>query len=139
MQLPKDILNLIFWELEHGRDMINFSELNRRSQQIFRQNIVIDKFDGTYNNGRQATRMNIAHTTKRHGLSRGYKNGRLEYEFNRYHGQRHGTWSRWYPNGKLKFEENWHHGKAHGSHRTWYSNGELESIHLFYDGLPIEK
>lgn len=39
----KDILQLIFLEIEFGKDMINFSEISRRCHQIFQQIIKVER------------------------------------------------------------------------------------------------
>jgi len=101
----KDLLNLVFLELENGHDMINFNEINRKCNQIFHQQIKItitrhgDKF-----------MKNIQ--GQKHGIRRGWdENGELWYEYNYYQGQRHGIHYEWYSNGQLQYENNYHYGK----------------------------
>jgi len=97
--IPKDILQLIFWELESGHDMLNFSELNRKSHQIFRQQIKIDNY-GTTNDMR-------TYQGSKHGICRRLmSNGQCSYELNYYQGQFHGTNRGWYTKRHTNKERN---------------------------------
>jgi len=122
MQLPKDLLALIFWELESGHDMINFSELNRRSQQIFRQSVnICCTWPGIRKTKKMKTKQGLIH-----GICRGwYPNEQLWYEYNYCHGKRHGLARSWYSNGQLECEYNFRRGIIHGPSRGWYSTGKI--------------
>jgi len=118
--LPKDLLNLVFLELENGHTMINFSEISRKCNQIFNQNIKIT----TYRT--QKFMKNIQ--GQKHGISRvWYQNGQLRYENNYLHNDKHGIQRAWYKNGQLAYKQNWFRGARHGICRTWTSNGQLNN------------
>jgi len=90
----KDLLGVIFLEIENGHDMINFSEISRRCHQIFHQYIKIE--DREY-----WKQMKNIHG-QLHGICRGWHtNGQLQYEWNYLHGQKHGILRGWYQNGQL--------------------------------------
>jgi len=107
----KDLLNLVFLKLENGHDMINFSEINRKCNQIFHQQI---KIMTTYANEKIMT--NVHNHNHKHGICR---------------------W--WHKNGQLWSEDNYLHGKQHGIQRAWYKNGELIYTKNYYHGKKIEK
>jgi len=119
--LHKDLLNLVFLEFENGHDMINFSELNHKCNQIFRQQIKIeDDLDIKlmYNNQGQ-----------KHGIARTwyptYLTGQLWYEENYVRGQRHGISRGWYESGKLEYKHNYYQNQLHGICRAWHPTEKL--------------
>jgi len=87
MMLPKDLLNLVFWELEDGHDIINFSEISRRCHQIFRQNLEIVRTVDCNGDYKIFTRQK--RTQQIYGLCRvwWWENGQLKYKLNYYHGK----------------------------------------------------
>jgi len=130
---PKDLLQLVFLELDHGRDMLNFSELNRKSHQIFQQQIKI----GT-NHRRDKYMKNIHH--QKHGIHRGWHDDwQLYYEHNYIHGQLHGITLSWHWNEKLMYKHNWYRGQKHGISRGWDDDGQLNYEYNYYYGSQIEK
>jgi len=134
--LHKDILQLVFLELDHGHDMLNFSELNRKSNQIFQQRIrIIYKPATNY----FIKYMENNHHQK-HGINRGwYEIGKLYYEHNYMHGQKHGINRMWYATGKLDYADNYHQGQLHGICRGWNSDGKLMYEDNYHHGTQIEK
>jgi len=132
--LPKDLLQLVFLELDHGHDMINFSEINRKSHRIFQQQIEI-KHDNTsiYMLNKQG---------RRHGICRGYNfNGEeLWYENNYFHGRRHGLNRGWWANYSLpRYRDQYLHGKLHGIQYSWDENGfPYQEENYIYGHLQIE-
>jgi len=137
MSLHKDLLQLIFLEFDHGHDMLNFSELNRRSQQIFHQQIkVIHKPKTTYNHERKYMQNNHGCG---HGISRRwYSSGQLSNEGHKYKGLSHGVCRSWYENGQLFDEINWIHGDPE-MYRRWNSLGQLLYEHNYFHDSQIEK
>jgi len=128
----KDLLNLVFLELENGHDMINFSEISRKCNQIFHQQIKIITYQT------QKFLENIQ--GQAHGISRGwYSDGQLRYEENYIQGQSYGICRGWYDNGQLWYEHNYFHNKLHGIQRAWYKNGKLQYKYTFVHGKQIEK
>jgi len=126
--LIKDLLQLVFLELEHGHDMINFSEINRKSHQIFHQEIKVKK------SGCEDISMLNKHG-QLHGISRVWdENGQLWWEQNYMHGQLHGIYRRWHQNGQLGYEDNYSQGHKHGISRMWYPNGQLDYADNYHQG-----
>jgi len=114
MLLPKDLLQLIFLELDHGHDMLNFSELSRRCQQIFHQQIKV--------------------THKPESESK-YER---KYMKNNHH-QKHGIYRWWDGNGYLIYEENYCQDQIHGICREWWrKNGEFMYEDYYLHGRKIE-
>jgi len=108
MKLPKDLLGLIFWEIESGHDMINFSELNRKCHQIFRQNLVTLKAKNPF--GDLKISMKKKKSCWEHGLYRSYNQlGQVVYESNYFQGSWHGYRS-WYRDGQIAEKIYYHHG-----------------------------
>jgi len=135
--LHRDILQLIFLELEHGRDMLNFSEVSRRCQQFFQQQIKIIHKPATW---RQYERKYMKNNHNReHGIRRGWYNGKLTFENNYLDGQLHGISRGWYSNGQLSYEENFYQDQPHGICRGWYPNGQLVHEYNYVHGQKIEK
>lgn len=103
--LPKDLLNLVFWEIESGHDMINFSEISHRCHQIFHQNLEIVK------TGKFVIYIHSKLTGCMHGIYRvRNENGKLIYEANRFYDEWHGFRREWDHSGHLIYEQKWHHG-----------------------------
>jgi len=162
MLLTKDLLQLVFLELDHGYDMLNFSEISHKSNQIFHQQIKIiyrpaTKYKyqmeymennhhqkhgisrGWHNNGKSWYKHNYVQDQK-HGISRGWdSDGQLWYEKNYYHDQLHGICREWHENGQLYYEHNYYHDQLHGICREWYENGQLYFEHNYDHGTQIEK
>jgi len=134
----KDLLQLVFLELDHGHDMINFSELNRKSQQIFHQQIKVShKPENEFEYERKYMKNNH---NQRHGLYYSWHfNGQLAYEHNHYQDRLHGISRGWYSNGQLGHEHNYIQGRLHGISRRWESYGELFSESNYCYGKLIEK
>jgi len=161
-RLPKDLLNLIFCEIEFGYDMMNFSEISRRCNQIFHQNLEVTRKGPTF--GRRQiiyTRQRLTHLkhgiyriwlqkdhmcyesnyfhNEWHGTRRQWSiDGQLEYEENYFCGDSHGPWRRWYSNGQLGSEYNYHHQQQHGLFRRWSKTGQLEWEDKWHYGRQIE-
>jgi len=108
---PKDLLSLIFWEIESGYDMLKFGEISRRCNQIFHNNLIVIK---TINCKTTCPRTYMRKRVfkQKHGLykSWGYLPKQLFSEANIFHGKLHGIHREWYPTGQLEKEEKWHHG-----------------------------
>jgi len=135
--LPKDLLNLVFWELDHGRDMINFSEINHRCHQIFNQNLEVVKKSDLPGDPIIFTRQK--QTKHRHGLYRHwYSNGKLFNEENLYYGLFHSCQSTWWANGSCCYVYNYHYGQLHGRYREWKVNGNLSVDIKYHHGTKIE-
>jgi len=129
----KDLLNLVFLELENGHTMINFSEINRKCNQIFQQQI---KIMTTYSNEKIMTNVH----NHKHGIYRRfYYNGQLLYDFNFLQGCKHGLWREWYEDGQLGLEKNYSHGQLHGICRWWHVNGQFWYEDNYIHGKKIEK
>jgi len=97
--LPKDILGLVFWELDKGHDLITFSEISRRCHQIFHQNLeVIRKND--------------------------FEDAPKIYTIARKENMVYGLYRWWHQNGQLYQEHNYIHGKCHYN-CEWYTDGGL--------------
>jgi len=136
--LPKDLLGLVFWELEYGHDMINFSEINRRCYQIFHQNLEVQGIANDMNDPIIYTR--ISKTKQKHGLYRDwYNKDTLFQEINFYYDQRHGQFQEWNTNGMLGTQSQYYHGKRHGRFLNWYRNGILATDITYYAGNPHGK
>jgi len=130
--LHKDLLQLVFPELEHGHDMLNFSELNHRCHQIFKQQIKIEK--------NERIMVMRKHQGQKHGIYRvWHQNGQLMHERNYMHDCRHGIGRGWWSNGQLRYEFNYHRDKEYGITRWWYPNGQLDSEENHHHGTQIEK
>jgi len=111
--------------------MLNFSELNRKSHQIFQQQIKITT-------GVTEKIMKNNHHQK-HGIRRGwYQNGQLWYESNYLQDQRHGIRRGWHENGQFWFETNYYHNKLHGISRGWDDGGKLNYEYNYHYGIQIE-
>jgi len=108
--LLKDILQLIFLEFDQGHDMLNFSEISRRCQRVFHEQIKIvhtpessTHHEMKYMKNRQG---------QRHGLVRWWHStGQLGYSANYFHGQTHGLAREWLPNGTVIYTVSYHHGQ----------------------------
>jgi len=112
--LPKDLLNLVFWELDHGNDLMNFSEISRRCHQIFHQNIkVIRKND--------------------------FEDAPKIYTRQKQIKVRHGLYHWWHSYDQLYIARNYCHGKRHRLSRKWYFAGEIFSNCNYHYGKKIEK
>jgi len=99
MQLPKDLLNLVFLELDDGKDMLNFSEISRRCNQIFSLEITVIHYKQIY----------------------GYDKSKMvnnECQF-------HGLYRWWYSNGILGLERNYVRDEQIGLSRRWTWGGIL--------------
>jgi len=136
--LTKDILQLVFLELESGHDMINFSEISRKCYQIFHQQIEVVHIPES-----RDAKKNIMMKNKRgqnHGLDRWWHaNGQLLGEDNYFYNKMHGLERTWYQHGPLWYETRWLHGKKHGYHYDWYPGGRLMYKRNYYHGqLQIE-
>jgi len=110
--LSKDILQLVFLELDHGHDMLNFSEIDRKCNKVFRQQIAIVYLHPV-------------------------KNSKHIMMMNR-HGQKHGLYRRWYEKC-LTNENNYHQGQRHGTTRGWSLLGDLLSHEIYHHGILKEK
>jgi len=162
MQLTKDILQLIFLELDHGRAMFNFSELSRRCHQVFRQNIIIESryyYDYQVRIRSMVNKQNQYHGIYRrwyidgklgcdcnyvrgqlHGYCKEwYSNGGRCYTVNIRHGMKYGTCYYWYTNGNRKYIENYLHNQLHGLVREYFWNGSMCCEDYYHHGQKIEK
>jgi len=136
--IHKDLLNLVFLELEYGHDMFNFSEINRRCNQIFYQHITIVKTISPIAGKKViytvAKLMNLTH-----GIYRKWDlDGQLIYECHRFHGKWHGVRRQWFSNHQLWYEQNWYHARQHGISRYWRLNGKLSGEEKWHYGRQIE-
>jgi len=120
MTLPKDLLGLVFWELDSGYDMINFNEINRKCYQLFYENLeVIRTMYRVYTRKKNAPRY-------QHGLQRGWRsNNKVWYEYNFLHNLASGYYHDWHTDGQLQTEVNFVNDKMNGQYRRWYPNGLL--------------
>jgi len=165
MMLPKDLLGLVFWELDHGHDMLNFSEISRGCNQIFHQNIEVVVCKYIYNCRYMVKRKRANDCPPKtddqswmdgirkvleceeirigdiyHGLYRSWDGrNKLECENNNIHGMMHGTSRTWYSDGHLNYIENYHYGQKHGRQQTWDRAHQLVEDKEWYYGEPIEK
>jgi len=138
MMLHKDLLNLVFQELEYGHDMINFSEINRRCYQLFHQHFEVVR---TTDFGHPIIYTQKKTSAQCHGLSRFWYNNyenQLQNELNFYNDQRHGVCRWWYGNGKLGYYKTYQHGKLHGIYKEWSYMGHLKHSRNYSHG-KIEK
>jgi len=110
--LHKDLLQLVFQELDHGHDMLNFSEISHRCNQIFHQEIKV------------SSSVHMSSTRK--------------YMTNR-HQQYHGISKAWHWNGLLWYDMNLCHNQRHGISRVWLSNESIVCHKKYYHGRQIEK
>jgi len=110
--LPKDLLNLVFWELEDGHDIINFSEISRRCHQIFHQNLEVVKKIDLYGDPKIFTRQKRTQ-------------------------QKHGLYRVWWNNGQLYVERNFIHDQNHGLHQSFLFGGFLSVEYYYYHGKQI--
>jgi len=160
-RLPKDLLNLVFWEIESGYDLINFSELNRKCHQIFHQNLEVVNNFCEY---RQVIYTQQKLSNWKHGVYRiwNQKQHYKYYDSNYFHGEWHGVRRQWYNKRQLWYEEKYLYGKLHGTKRQWdihnqreiecnylygkrhgifqwYRNGQLDQEEKYHYGNLIEK
>jgi len=108
-RVPKDLLNLVFQEIESGHDMLNFSEISRRCHQIFHQNLEV-----VTEKGFDCTLIFTQHriTGLIHGVYRRHWFIIHElYEANWSYGKWHGSIRRWNNKRELILEEHWHHDR----------------------------
>jgi len=140
MSLHKDLLQLVFLELDHGLDMLDFSELSHRCYQIFQQQIkIINKPETEYNYAMKYMENNCFHG-QLHGISREWhKNGQLVHEHNYYQDQKHGVCRGWYYNGTFRYEHNYAQGRKHGICRRWNINGQSWFKTNYHYGTKIGK
>lgn len=159
MSLPKDLLYLIFLELDHGYDMLNFSELNQRCHQIFKQQIVVRESHGISIFSKNIIKCMYNNQDQKHGIwiiwyldgqlysqhnyfqdqlhgprREWYPDGELRYESNYHHGQKHGLQQGWYLDGQFSYRLTYKHGTWHGLQRDWHSNGQVKSEQMYYNG-----
>jgi len=124
----KDLLQLVFLKFEAGHDMLNFSEINRKCNQVFQQQIKI-------NDDQQYDKIMKNIYNQRHGICRVWRlTGQLYYEHNYYQGQLHGSSRGWWLNGQLMCEHNYLHSQRHGISRGWTENGKLWYKHNYIHG-----
>jgi len=141
LRLPKDLLGLVFWELDHGHDLINFSEIDQRCNDIFQQNLeVVKNIDPV---GDPLIYMQHKLTKQKYGLLRHWWEGTkstLFSENNYCHGKLHGRRREWWSNGTLFFEIHYHYGEFHGWNKKWNESGQLVYSKYFHYGIrQIEK
>lgn len=131
--LPKDLLNIIFWELTDGHDMLNFSEINRVCHQIFRRNIdVIQRYNAVKMINCHGDRHGISQIWYMHDSALGSKN-------NYYQGYKHGVQRGWHPNGKKWWVTLYQYNKRHGEYIEWSRKGKLLLREYYHHGKQIEK
>jgi len=126
MQLPKDLLNLVFLEFEDGRDMLNFSEISRRCNQIFHQQIKIIYCSNSDTHVKYRSFTN--NKCQLHGIDRVFHGSQMTHDLHYLHGQKHGCQRGWYNEGQLWYERHFYHGKLRGMERIWGVDGSL--LHL---------
>jgi len=137
MSLHKDLLQLVFLELDHGLDMLDFSELNRKSNQIFRQQIKIIHKPETDSEYERKWMENNHH--QKHGIYRKwYLNEQLYCERNYHQGKRHGILRAWNENGKIWYKDSYYQGQRHGIQYGWYSSGKISTKSNYHYGTRIE-
>jgi len=108
---PRDLLKLIFSEIEFGKDMINFSELSHRCNQIFHQNIKIRRQNQSASTYRKMSMFENPHTYVQHGLYRmWHPNGKLWHSINRFRGRLHGVCTEYAKSGSILVQKYYCHG-----------------------------
>jgi len=107
--LPKDLLGLVFGELDHGHDLMNFSEISHRCNQIFHQTLELIK----ETNCHQEYIVHTLHkkTKKCHGCYRVSLGKSLLIQMNYYHHIPHGRCRHWAWGGRLLEDHTYHYGK----------------------------
>jgi len=113
IMIPKDLLNLIFLEIEFGHDMINFSEIDCRCNQIFNQNLEVVRIVDQEGDP-------LIYTQRKFTLQ-----------------HYHGLYRRWWGNGHLFLEENYWCDLIHGQYQDWDESGNLEYSQYYHHGQPI--
>jgi len=110
LRLHKDLLGLVFVEIDHGHDLMNFSEISRRCYQIFYRNLEVVK--NVDNEGDPVIYTQQKLTKARHGVYRWwYFKGAQDYILcNYYYGKLHGRYRAWRKYGKLITDCNYHYG-----------------------------
>lgn len=132
--LIRDILQLIFLELDRGCDMLNFSELSHSCHQTFRQQIKVIHLPVSLCDDNE-TKWMENNQNLFHGIYRQWnEKGQLLSESNYYQGKQHGISRMWYSNGQLKFKTSYIYNKPHGIFHGWYFNGQLLYEHNYYQG-----
>jgi len=112
-RLDKNLLTMIFQELESGHDMINFREINRMCNQIFDFWVEVCQI---YYCDILIVWMQKKYTQEKHGLHREWnRRGRLLDELNFCRDRRHGQQTSWLPTGEVYYSAYFHHGVGYGS------------------------
>jgi len=122
---PKDLLNLIFLEIESGHDMITFSEINRGCYLVFHQNLEVIRTVDLSNDPKIFTQ--LKKTGQQWGLLRTwFYNGQVFQEYNFHRGKQHGLCREWWNNGNLYGCINYHYGEFHGPRNYWRYTGTIQ-------------
>jgi len=146
---PKDVLALVFDQIENGHDMLNFCEINSKCHQIWTQKVEVRKYTST---STSESRLLLAYTRLRqapkprrpdqsHGLWRKWTHsGILIGETNYYHNKKHGFEFKWHVDGKYYETNQFRHGWLHGLQFTWWTLSP-PLIQRFRNGksLPLAK
>jgi len=150
--LPKDLLVLVFDQIENGHDMINFGELNQKCHQIWKQKIGI--YHGTGRNRWIYTYLRSRGSKFMHGLSRMWLAGTfydpLGSETNYYYDQQHGQDIFWANDGRISSTTHYCHGKLHGLQFYWIGGKYLDnhfqlsvrdklSVRIYHHGNKLSK
>jgi len=130
----KDVLDLIFQEIECGKDMINFNEISRRCNQIFHQHIWVNDYQHGF-----LMAMTKKKNNELHGLMcRLNDNGRVAYYRNYVHNKLHGQQHGWYDTKTQPwYIDNYYHGKKHGRQLEWGQNGKVRHDIMYRYGQQI--
>jgi len=114
IMLPKDLLGLVFGELDDGYDMLIFSEISRKCHQVFCQNIEVVR----------------THDTAGDPLI--YMQHKLTKQF-------HGLYRYWWDKScrRLYIEQNFKWGELHGQDKMWGPHGELLENSRYHTGIRI--
>jgi len=96
--IPKDLLGLVFWELEDGHDMLNFSEISRRCQMIFHQNLEVRR-------------------------TKDSEGDLVMFTQQKQNGWQHGLFRNWWNSHRLYQEKNYCHNQLHGKFQEWHRDG----------------
>jgi len=127
--LIKDVLALVFDQLENGYDLLNFGEINKMCYKIWTQKIEVRKnYDGFTMYG--SPPLISAYTSFRrskklvHGIYRKWRSEPhvLECENHYFHGKKHGFQYHWGLKG-LKGTYHYQNNRMHGLQFSWHESG----------------
>jgi len=124
--LPKDLLVMVFDQIENGHDMIKFGELNRKCHQIWKQKITVE---GKNNDKAMYLRNQsekIQHGIRHFGVVRTDYLWNVTSEINWYYNQKHGAHLYWDLDGNPSITQHYCHNQLHGLQFSWPDSKYLD-------------